>query len=320
MSFSCVDPSDARLSWLFIGNKEAARNLRCLKSLRIRYVVNATPTATNGGLPNYFERDPFFSYCRIPIQDNASENLKPHFETIWEFLETARVREDGNVLVHCNLGVSRSVSLVCSYAIRHLPQMTFTEILQTIQANRPIAKPNDSFMQQLQQLDANLQKTCTTTITTCSSSSSSCSSSLSSLPSSPLLPSSSPPSCHSYPTTSTKRKCNNLSSSSSLSKHVRMGPSRPPLLPSTPIGPVLPPTMRKPVVQQQPVIGPPMGPVPPPPSHMSQQVAALPDPPPPPSAIPLVAVPPPPTASDKGGGGPQRHQGDLRGAAIVSSL
>eukprot|EP00922_Rhytidocystis_sp_ex-Travisia-forbesii_P062885 GHVS01093574.1.p1 GENE.GHVS01093574.1~~GHVS01093574.1.p1 ORF type:complete len:326 (-),score=81.33 GHVS01093574.1:347-1282(-) len=275
MSCSCVDPTDPRLSWLFVGNKEAARPVRCLKALRIRYIVNATPTTSNGGLPNYFEKDPFFSYCRIPIQDNASENLTPHFQKIWEFLETARIREDGNALVHCNLGVSRSVTLVCSYVIRRLPHISLRNILHTIQTSRPIAKPNDSFMQQLHLLDAKRDKN-TKTVSTASSVSMTC------LPSSPLLPSPSPspPSSHSYPTS--KRK--NNSSTSSTSKHRRIGPCKPPMT----IGPALPHTMRRGGGEQSVVIGPQIGPTQPTlsvplgpqlPSHHSVSSSALPSPP-----------------------------------------
>eukprot|EP00922_Rhytidocystis_sp_ex-Travisia-forbesii_P047092 GHVS01070184.1.p1 GENE.GHVS01070184.1~~GHVS01070184.1.p1 ORF type:complete len:390 (+),score=115.49 GHVS01070184.1:616-1785(+) len=254
---TCVDPSDPRLSWLFLGNKEAARHLRSLKALRIRYIVNATPTSTNGGVPNYFERDPFFSYCRIPIQDNASENLQTHFDEFWNFLETARIREDGNVLIHCNLGISRSVSLVCSYAIKYFPPMTASDILQRIQIHRSIAKPNDSFMQQLQQLSsrtsstsstngADVTTTTTTTtstnsmMTTTSSSSSCYSSSLVSSSSNtsttissflPLLPSPSPspPSSHSslQSACSYKRRFDN-NNNPTAPKHHRIGPSLPP--------------------------------------------------------------------------------------------
>ncbi len=63
------------------------------------------------------------------MQDNASEKLFPWFERAHKFLERARIREDGDVLVHCNQGVSRSVAITMSYLMKHF-KLSFEEALK----------------------------------------------------------------------------------------------------------------------------------------------------------------------------------------------
>ncbi|KAF8819344.1 dual specificity phosphatase, catalytic domain-containing protein [Cardiosporidium cionae] len=153
--FTRVD-SDV-FSWIFIGDREDAKNLSMIRAYNIKYVLNLTPKTGDGGVPNFHHRDPNITYCRIPLQDNASEKLSSHFEDSWQFCEKSRVREDGNLLVHCNRGISRSVAMVCAYLMKYFG-VEFNTILQRIQLSRPIARPNDSFMQQLQTFDKELEE------------------------------------------------------------------------------------------------------------------------------------------------------------------
>lgn len=44
------------LPWLFVGDKPFARDRRALSISRVRYVLNATPPRTMGGVANFFEK------------------------------------------------------------------------------------------------------------------------------------------------------------------------------------------------------------------------------------------------------------------------
>merc|ERR1719229_841725 len=99
-----------------------------------------------------------FDYHRVPVGDNATERLLPHFQDAWNFLERVRIREDGGVLVHCQQGVSRSVSMVLSYLMKYY-RMTFDEALALAKAARKQACPNDGFEAQLRELDETLRRT-----------------------------------------------------------------------------------------------------------------------------------------------------------------
>ncbi|MCP9257580.1 hypothetical protein DINM_000740 [Dirofilaria immitis] len=61
-------------------------------------------------------------------------NLEQHFDKCHEFMEEA-VQSGGNVLVHCNAGVSRSATIVLSYIMRY-NKMTLREALEHVNAIR----------------------------------------------------------------------------------------------------------------------------------------------------------------------------------------
>jgi len=154
---SSLGKDDRELAWIYIGDKTDAKNLRQICNNRIKYVMNVTPKKCDGGVSNYHERNSGLIYCRVSLQDNASEDLKLHFDKAWEFLKTAKIREDGNVLVHCNLGVSRSVALITSYLMK-FHRYSLDAALALVREARPQAKPNEGFMEQLRNLEKDLSE------------------------------------------------------------------------------------------------------------------------------------------------------------------
>eukprot|EP00397_Hematodinium_sp_SG-2012_P034253 GEMP01036720.1.p1 GENE.GEMP01036720.1~~GEMP01036720.1.p1 ORF type:complete len:301 (+),score=34.47 GEMP01036720.1:35-937(+) len=148
----CAD--DPHFDWIFVGDKDGAKDLQALRENNIKYVLNCTPPRTSGGVSNYHEKSGI-TYCRLPMNDNSTESLSFWWEKAWEFLELVRVREDGCVLVHCNLGVSRSTSMVISYMIKYF-RKSFDDALKIVVSGRSKASPNESFTQQLKDLHAKL--------------------------------------------------------------------------------------------------------------------------------------------------------------------
>ena len=59
-------------------------------------------------------------------------------------------------MVHCLAGVSRSVSLVIAYFIKHC-NMTFQEAYNLIKARRRIIHPNEGFVSQLKKYEVEQQ-------------------------------------------------------------------------------------------------------------------------------------------------------------------
>ncbi|CDI78355.1 dual specificity protein phosphatase, catalytic domain-containing protein, putative [Eimeria acervulina] len=152
-----LEPLDSvRFPWLFLGDRRVARNEQLLRKQKIAYIVNCTPPCGDGGVPNFHERLSVgsrlaFRYLRVPIFDTQAETLQPHYENVWEFMETCRTREDGNLLIHCNQGVSRSVAFICSYLIKY-EGMSSDEALAFVRRRNPLAQPNESFRSQLEVL------------------------------------------------------------------------------------------------------------------------------------------------------------------------
>ena len=106
------------------------------------------------GVPNYFEKDPHFTYKRIGIFDNKGEDVTSHLEVASSFIEHSK--HHGNILVHCIRGVSRSASFVIGYLMKY-NEMTLDEALTHVQSRRPVVLPNESFMAQLKKYEVYLQ-------------------------------------------------------------------------------------------------------------------------------------------------------------------
>lgn len=140
------------LSYLYLGNKSAAKNKQLLIKHKIKYVLNCTPTRTadpENGCPNYYEKERLFVYRRIPIFDNRGEDMLSHMGLACSFIDEGQ--HYGNVLVHCHKGISRSASFVIGYLMRK-KDFTMQEALAHVQSCRSIVQPNSSFLMQLETL------------------------------------------------------------------------------------------------------------------------------------------------------------------------
>lgn len=104
---------------IYLGGKADAKNKDKLLARNVTHVLNLTPskeTNIQAGVPNYFETS--FIYKRVPVYD-ASTSVSVLLEaadSICSFIATALCH--GSVLVHCQRGVSRSVTAVLFYLMR----------------------------------------------------------------------------------------------------------------------------------------------------------------------------------------------------------
>lgn len=79
-----------------------------------------------------------------------------YIDSVVDWLSTA-LAEGGTVLVHCIWGKSRSVAFVVAFLMR-TQGMTLDQALAYVQEKRPIAKPNEGFMQQLRLYEKGMQR------------------------------------------------------------------------------------------------------------------------------------------------------------------
>lgn len=127
---------------VWVGNLAAANNLELLKELGITHVVAVTQFGEGA---RFFPGE--FEYRVVKIQDVEASDLTPEFTPTAEFIEQA-VMGGGRVLVHCNAGKSRSVTLTAAW-IMHSTGMTAFEAIETVRKARPEALPNAAFLRQL---------------------------------------------------------------------------------------------------------------------------------------------------------------------------
>jgi protein-tyrosine phosphatase len=84
-------------------------------------------------------------YLRIAINDTLDADLLRYLKQVFKFIDGAG---DRPLLIYCEMGISRSSSIVIAYLI-YKHRWTIDKALHYVQARRPIIWPNKNFMHQL---------------------------------------------------------------------------------------------------------------------------------------------------------------------------
>ena len=81
------------------------------------------------------------------VDDDNTANLLKQFPNAVKFITDA-VNAGGHVMVHCNLGVSRSSTVVIAY-LMYTRKWIVRDARLFLKERRPISHPNNGFMNQL---------------------------------------------------------------------------------------------------------------------------------------------------------------------------
>lgn len=127
---------------LFLGNLEAAEDKALLQSLGVTHIVNLCDSKS------HFKKS--FVYLNCPVAD-GDESIAKHFKTIADFIERSKT-----VFVHCQMGVSRSATVVIAYFMQK-QNMSKQEATDFVRSKRVVIKPNMMFDVQLGLLEETLQ-------------------------------------------------------------------------------------------------------------------------------------------------------------------
>ena len=127
---------------LFIGNADNSKNIEVLQNLKITHIINVTKN-----IGNYSQN---IEYLNILVDDDESENIVRHINTSNIFINNA-ISQNGRILVHCNKGCSRSVSIVIGFLCTMF-HLSVSDALDIIKKCRKNARPNSGFMTQLIQM------------------------------------------------------------------------------------------------------------------------------------------------------------------------
>ncbi|KXJ12801.1 Dual specificity protein phosphatase 19 [Exaiptasia diaphana] len=132
---------------LYISSQDGASNYTELMDHQITHILNVAT-----GVKNAYPEE--FIYRKIELLDIPETRIDQHFSEMIDFINTGC--RDGAVLVHCNAGISRSSTAVIAY-LMHSMRMTLSDALELVREARPVAKPNDGFMKQLQEYEQKLR-------------------------------------------------------------------------------------------------------------------------------------------------------------------
>ncbi|KAK7792218.1 hypothetical protein R5R35_007476 [Gryllus longicercus] len=127
---------------IWLGNLTAATDVEVLSKHKINHIL----TIDSCPLPTKIIMLPGVKTKFIQVTDTPREDLVSHFEEASEFIKNAQ--EEGQILIHCYFGVSRSATIVIAYMMKKY-QISLDEAYERVQAQRRFVRPNPGFMDQL---------------------------------------------------------------------------------------------------------------------------------------------------------------------------
>lgn len=137
---------------LYVGSLRATECVEALRDHNISAVLTVA-----GRLPVNLPEG--IRHFAIDIPDFLGADLLGALHTAIPFIDS-ELATDGSaqraILVHCAMGISRSVSVCCAWLMLR-KSMTFQDALKLVRVNRPKALPNVGFHAQLTLLSISLQ-------------------------------------------------------------------------------------------------------------------------------------------------------------------
>lgn len=133
---------------LFIGSVAEANNKDLLKTTNVTHVLTIAVALS----PPYPDD---FVYKVLEVVDRSETDLTVYFDQCYSFIDQA-IESGGGVLVHCFMGVSRSVTIVVAYLMRK-HGIGFSKAMELVKSRRPQAMPNFGFVSQLQQFEKSIK-------------------------------------------------------------------------------------------------------------------------------------------------------------------
>ena len=118
-----------------------------LKRNNIKVILNVTKE-----ISTYYPDD--FKYFNYNIYDNNIESIEDYLEKAYQDIKKYQQEYDGNILVHCYMGASRSATVVLYYLMKEMKNesglpVTHTEALEYLKSKRPVVNPTHRFTKDL---------------------------------------------------------------------------------------------------------------------------------------------------------------------------
>jgi len=130
---------------LFLGNLETTRDKLFLHRNNIHYVLSLTRNKVR------FDKSDQIVHIQIPLRDAPYEDIISYFDVLHGFIHKGRQQGVG-VYVHCDMGISRSSTVIISYLMR-LWKKPYSHVHAFVKIKRPQINPNFGFQTQLMLFD-----------------------------------------------------------------------------------------------------------------------------------------------------------------------
>ena len=133
-----VIEAEGHLGQVWISGSHFAKDLKELEKNKINAICTAAEID--------FKYPENFKHRVFHIEETFDQDISFTFVPVFDFIE--RNRKEGNVLVHCTSGISRSPALLIAYMMQKY-NINFDQALERIRNKRPCAEPNGCFIKQL---------------------------------------------------------------------------------------------------------------------------------------------------------------------------
>lgn len=131
---------------LFISNRITAENIDILREKKITCIISITNSFTDKQILNEYAKLRIDRYSYF-LFDSPNENIK-RVSDITDKIIDHYLSLGGRVLVHCEMGISRSASVVISYIMKK-ENKSYEQVLSDVRKIRKIINPNPGFVRQL---------------------------------------------------------------------------------------------------------------------------------------------------------------------------
>ena len=131
---------------IFLGSYLSAKNYQELEKKNIKYILNCASECQN-----LFENKNI-KYLKLDIKDQNDFPIENFFEQGSQFIQESINNNDGNILIHCMEGKSRSTSILMAYLIKYKNENT-NSAYKILKAKRKLTMPNLGFMYKLREYE-----------------------------------------------------------------------------------------------------------------------------------------------------------------------
>ena len=131
-----------------IGSYLNAKNWNELEKNNIKYILNCATECKN-----IFEDK--IKYLKLDIKDQNDFPIQDFFDKGIQFIQESVNNNDGNILIHCMEGKSRSTTLLMAYLIKYKNENT-NSAYKIVKSKRQLTMPNLGFMFKLREYEKSL--------------------------------------------------------------------------------------------------------------------------------------------------------------------
>ncbi|MEM8608936.1 MAG: dual specificity protein phosphatase [Myxococcota bacterium] len=138
---------------LYLGARPDEGRVKELKAAGVTHVVSCLGESDREDMA-FLQRE--FEHLFLGVHDGMHEDIASEFSRFFDFAEATAERKQAKLYVHCEVGVSRSATLVTALLMK-TERLSFLDAVRHVRSKRFQVLPNIGFASQLQQLEHELQ-------------------------------------------------------------------------------------------------------------------------------------------------------------------